>query len=438
MTEYKPMQRLPDISGYKTGDVLVLIGELFGRGYANGIVDEAKRIGMTIIGTTVGRRNSDNTLRPLLPAELAEAEKLLGGKIINIPLEAGFDMDVVTGKPILLDQLKTCRADDLDITSVSDTFIAEAKAVGTARFRKSLAQVAIQISSILPVGANLLFAHAIAGGVPRARILMPFLNRIFKGIGGPYMSSEEFSRSRLGQLCNSSFNEVTADTFHYLIEETAQLRENVKSAGNRVAYTAYGYHGTGVLIDGEYRWQSYTPYMQGVAKMRLESIACEAFESGISATVFNCPEIQTNSSAFFVGLELSLYPLLTSIRQVVGDSLSAPLFERCQAMLKDGESVEILLQRANEYLSSPILSKLIDFKTWPQENTQEQSALTLKSSKELFAMHKEQKSLVSGELSRIVFLTTGKLMLHTSWSPDDPVIWLNHDIIAKSVGDSLG
>ena len=55
MTEYTPMQQLPDMTGYKAGDVLVLAGELFGRGYANGLVDEARRIGMTVIGTTVGR-----------------------------------------------------------------------------------------------------------------------------------------------------------------------------------------------------------------------------------------------------------------------------------------------------------------------------------------------------------------------------------------------
>ena len=72
MTEYRPMQELPEIAGYKAGDVLVLAGELFGRGYANGLVDEAKRLGMTVIGTTVGRRDADGSLRPLNSDELAE------------------------------------------------------------------------------------------------------------------------------------------------------------------------------------------------------------------------------------------------------------------------------------------------------------------------------------------------------------------------------
>src|SRR5450759_2592305 len=106
MTEYRALQQLPDPAGYKTGDVLVLIGEIFGRGYTNGLADEARRIGMTIIGTTVGRRESDGALRPLNAEELSTAEALLGGAIINIPLEAGFDMESVDGLPSIAEQLK--------------------------------------------------------------------------------------------------------------------------------------------------------------------------------------------------------------------------------------------------------------------------------------------------------------------------------------------
>ena len=40
--------------------------------YANGIVDEARRAGMTIIGITVGRRDKDGALRALNAEELAE------------------------------------------------------------------------------------------------------------------------------------------------------------------------------------------------------------------------------------------------------------------------------------------------------------------------------------------------------------------------------
>jgi len=264
---------------------------------------------------------------------------------------------------------------------------------------------------------------------------MPLLNRVFKGTGDKYLSSELFWNSELGQLCEASFNEVTSDTFKYLLEVSTPLREKITTEGGRVSYIAYGYHGTAVLVGGAYTWQSYTPYVQGIAKMRLETVAAEAYGKGISATVFNCPEIQTNSSALFLGVEISLYPLLEAIRRQVGDVASAPLFERCQQMLKEGEDVTGLLARADQYLSSPIITAITDFKTWPQHNTPEQAELMLTASAELMGMHADQKQLVCAELSRIVFLSTGRLMLHASWSPGASTLWLNHDIIARLLAD---
>jgi hypothetical protein len=438
MTEYMAMQQLPDTAGYKAGDVLVLAGELFGRGYANGLVDEAKRLGMTVIGTTVGRRDSDGTLRPLNRDELAESEALLGGKIINVPLEAGFDMEAVNGHASVTEQLKKARPDDWNSITFAEGFIEQARTAGTARFRAAMARVAKELEGMIPAGANVLFAHTMAGGIPRVRVFMPLLNRVFKGTGDKYLSSGDFWSSELGQLCDVSFNEVTADTLRYLLEETAVLRERISAGGGQARYTAYGYHGTEVLVNGEYLWQSYTPYVQGLAKMRLEDIAAEATAQGVVATVFNCPEIQTNSSALFLGVEISLYPLLTAIRREVGDAASTPLYDRCQGMLKEGESVEKLLERANSYLSSPILSAIVDYGSWPQHNTLEQAELMLAASAELMGMHTDQKQLVCAELSRIVFQSTGRLMVHASWNPAAPTLWLNHDIIATLVAGSRG
>lgn len=438
MTEYRPMQELPDTAGYRTGDVLVLVGELFGRGYANGMVEEARRLGMTVIGTTVGRRDSDGTLRPLNNEELAEAEALLGGTVINIPLEAGFDMEAVDGQPSVSEQLKKAKPDEWETICFAEGFIEKARMAGTSRFRAALSQVSNQLETLVPAGANVLFAHSMAGGIPRARVFMPLLNRVFKGTGDKYMSSEAFWNSSLGTLCAASFNEVSADTFRYLLDETTALRGNISAAGGRVSYTAYGYHGTSILVGGEYRWQSYTPYVQGWAKIRLEEIAAEAFQNGIFAAVYNCPEIQTNSSALFLGVEISLYPLLTSIRQAVGEALSRPLVECCQGMLKDGETIAHLLERADAYLSSPILAGILGYETWPQHNSREQAELMLASSAELMGMHSDQKRLVCAELSRIVFLATGRLMVHSSWNPAAATFWLNHDTIAGLLADSRG
>ena len=438
MSDYEPMKQLPEKVGYGPGDVLVLIGELFGRGYANGMVDEAKRIGMTVIGTTVGRRDTDGTLRPLATEELTAAQELLGGKIINVPLEAGFDMEAVDGQPSISEQLKKARPDDWNTISFADAFIEQARTAGTARFRSALGRVCQELLSLIPENANVVVAHAMAGGIPRARVFMPLLNRVFKGTGEKYLPSADFWQSDLGKLCDASFNEVTADTFRYLLEETVPLRQRSASTGKKINYTAYGYHGTGILMGDEYRWQSYTPYVQGWAKMRLEDIAAEARSNGIGATVFNCPEIQTNSSALFLGVEISLYPLLDAIGREAGDAALAPLQARCQGMLKEGVTVGQLLGRAHEYLSSPLLPGPNEFAAWPQHNSREQAELMLIASAELMGMHADQKILVCAELSRIVFLATGRLMVQASWSADSPVYWLNHDILARLLADQSG
>ena len=107
-------------------------------------------------------------------------------------------------------------------------------------------------------------------------------------------------------------------------------------------------------------------------------------------------------------------------------------------MLKEGETLAHLLERADAYLSSPILADILDYDTWPQHNTREQAELMLASSAELMGMHTDQKQLVCAELSRIVFLATGRLMVHSSWNPAAATLWLNHDIIARLLVDSRG
>ena len=48
------------------------------------------------------------------------------------------------------------------------------------------------MESMIPDGVNVLFSHTMAGGIPRARILMPVLNRVFKGQGERFTPSEVF------------------------------------------------------------------------------------------------------------------------------------------------------------------------------------------------------------------------------------------------------
>lgn len=427
MTSYNALRQLPASAQYKPGDVLVLCGELFGRGYANGIVDEARRVGMTVIGTTVGRRDADGTLRSLNAAELSEAEANIGGNIINIPLEAGFDMEPCgsDGRSVA-EQLKGIKPDDWDKASFNWADVEQARQQGARRFQANLGLVVDELGKLIPAGANVLFAHTMAGGIPRARILMPLLNRVFKGQGDRFLSSETFWNSDLGKVCQISFDEVTADTFRYLINGTASLRKKAS-----VRYTAYGYHGCEVLIDDEYVWQSYTPYLQGWAKIRLEEIAETVWADGIKATVFNCPEILTNSSALFLGVENSLYPLLAALQKEGAGAVANQVWTSCQNLLADGITIEDLLLTARQYLTDPLTVAIRDFKGWPQHNNQEQQELMLGSSAKLIAMNRNPKEIICALLSQEVFKGVGSLMFDFSWNPDAPVVWLNHDVIAK-------
>jgi hypothetical protein len=422
MSRYNAMREVPAAAGFKEGDVLFLCGELFGRGYANGIVDEAKAKGMTIIGSTVGRRDNDGTLRPLNAEELASAEASLGGRIINIPLEAGFDMEPGRDGVTPADRFKGVKPDDWSSVRLDPEEIDYSRKRGAERFRKNLAAVVAELQGMLPASGNLLAVHTMAGGIPRTRVFMPILNKLFKGQGDRFLSSEAFWNSDMGQLCAASFNEVTADTFGYLIEATAPLRERLQ-----VRYAAYGYHGCEVLVNGAYTWQSYTPYLQGWAKIRLEDIALSAWENGIKATVYNCPEIQTNSSALFLGVENSLYPLLASLKEAGEEGI----VQECQGMLREGVTVETVLEKANEYLSNPLVTATRDLESWPQHNSPQQQEYMLNCSAELMAMNADPKEMVCAVLSRGVFQGVGKLMFDSSWEPQAPLYWLNHDVIAK-------
>ena len=431
MTRYNPMRELPARAGYGKGDVLVLCGELFGRGYANGIVEEAKSRGMTVIGSTVGRRDPDGTLRKLNEAELIEAEATLGGRIINIPLEAGFDSEPADDGRSPVDQLKGVKQDDWATLRLDWDGIEQARQRGIKRFSANLAAFAIELGKLIPAGANVLFVHTMGGGMLRARIYMPLFNRVFKGQGERFLSSETFWTSELGKLCKLSFDEITADTFSHLIEATAAVRAGVAEQGRKVSYAAYGYHGCEVLINGAYTWQSYTPYIPGWAKIRLEEAATAARSKGIEATVFNSPEIQTNSSTLFMGVEISLYPLLAALEKEGGGARADEIREECRRLLRDDVTIEELLTVANDYLAAPVMAQFGNYETWPHHNIKDQAELMLNCSARLLGMNKDPKEIVCAALSRAVFTAVGTLMLDVMWASPDHVFWLNHDIVAK-------
>ncbi len=388
---------------------------------------------MTIVGITVGRRDEANQLRPLTDEELTQAEENLGGHIINVPMMAGFDLDAPDGEATPTEMLakmgiKSWQEDKLDWQHVE-----RCREVGVARFKTSLAQVVSQLETIIADDANVYFAHTMAGGIPKVKVFLAIANRIYKGRGKRFMSSRALLDSDLGKFILMNFDEVSANTFDYLIEATAGLRQRQEGNGAEVRYSAYGYHGTEILINGEYRWQSYSNYTQGNAKKRLESIAETAWSQGIKATVFNCPEIRTNSSDIFAGVELSLFPLLNALKSEAGGNWADKQWDACRELLSEGNTLEGLLKTIEDYNANGVITEFRNYEAWPMDNNEELAEVMVGTSGAMTALHKDKSSLITDLLSSLVLEGTGPLMFHQMSTASAPVLWLNHDIIAKKL-----
>jgi hypothetical protein len=433
MTTLTSLREIPEGNIFREGDVFVLFGELFGRGYANGLVNEARKAGMTILGITVGRRDENNKLRPLMDEELAVAERNLGGRIINVPLMAGFDLDAPAGEPTPTDLLSSMTIKSWPQDKLDWKQIEKCREVGVKRFKDSVAAVMSQIDRQIADGKNVFFAHTMAGGIPKVKVFLAIANRIYKGRGERFMSSRILIESDIGKLILQNFDEVTAYTFQYLIDGSAAIRARLEKSGGQVHYTAYGYHGTEILIDGKYQWQTYPNYTQGYAKMRLEQIAKAAWSKRVKATVFNCPEIRTNSSDIFVGVELSLFPLLRALKKENGGTWAEAQWQACRALLNDGSVLENLLQKIEAYNTNSVIAEFRNFDAWPMANTEALAELMIGTSEEITQMHKDRKALISDYLSALVLDGTGPLMFHEASKPSGPVLWLNHDIIARQL-----
>lgn len=423
------LKKKPELSPYKKGDVLVLFGELFQRGYANGLVEEAEARGMTIVRATVGRRE-EGKLRALT----AEESQNIPKPFINVPLEAGFDLEPDSHGRAPIDQIKDAKLSDWENAKMDFASLEDSRQKAVARFRTNVTAFLQQLEAHVPAGANVLFAHLMAGGVPRTKIVMPLMNRTCKGSGDRYLPSATLWNSDIGKFCAINFREVTAETLRHLLELSAPLRQKLESKGSHVAYTAYGYHGTEILINGEYRWQTYTPYIQGWAKLDLEKIATDAYDKGINVCVYNCPEILTNSSSIFQGVEVSLYPLTKAIEKECGNNAHGQqIIAECKALLKEDVSADDIIKIVDTYFNRPEIKAHCIFEKWPQHSAKDQLETMLKASDDLISLHKDEKKLITFVLSEVVFKSCGYVMLHDSWKPQVPVAWIGHDLVARCI-----
>ena len=426
MTTLNPFRKLTNKTTWKKDDALVLFGELFQRGYANGLVEEAEKLKMHIIKGTVGRRDKEE-LRALNSDELSQ----VNGKIINVALEAGFDFEKSNSGLSPIDSIKDIKLSQWEDVKLDFNSIEESKKNAQSRFKKQLEQYTRELEKEIKPGRNFLIAHLMAGGVPRAKIIMPLMNRVFKGTDDRHLDSTKFWNSDLGRLCQINFIEVTSETYRHLLEGTESFREKVKKMGGQVSYLAYGYHGTEILIDGKLQWQTYTPYLQGWAKMKLEEVSNSFFDQGIKSCVYNCPEILTNSSSIFQGVEVSLYPLLHSLEKANKTS-AHDIYNQCQTLLKPDKTLKDVFAVLDTYYSQPEIKSLnLDFANWPRQSTKSHMELMLNCSDDLIELHSSSKQLITNFLSEVVFKACGQIMLNDSLNPSGPVQWIGHDAVAK-------
>lgn len=419
---------------FSNKDTLVLFGELFQRGYANGLVEEAQSHGMKIVRSTVGRRDEAGQLRKLNEEEASKHP----APFINVPLEAGFDMEPDQKGMAPNDYLKGVKLSDWDKVELSQDSLDFSAAGGEKRFRQNvrayLKELEVILEPQIAAKGHVHFAHLMAGGVPRTKIVMPLMNRVFKGTGERHLSSKQFMDSSIGRFLLMNFEQVTAKTFDILVEESTALREKIIKAGGSVSYVAYGYHGTEVIIDGKYKWQSYAPYIQGWAKVKLEDFSKAWTKKGVNTCVYNSPEILTNSSSIFQGLEIPLYNLVRSLEKEIPDHpLTKKMRAECNAVLKNPEDLNTIFKMVDEFMAYSEKIGTSKYQNWPQHSVQEQLEKSLALSNSIIEMHKDENQLMTAVLSEIIFKSCGYVMLHDGYKPMHPVSWIGHDLISRCV-----
>jgi hypothetical protein len=167
--------------------------------------------------------------------------------------------------------------------------------------------------------------------------------------------------------------------------------------------------------------------------MRLESVAEAAWAQGIPATVFNCPEIRTNSSDIFVGVELSLFPLLSALKKEGGGKWADEQWAICQSLLGEGVSLQSIVDTIEAYNNDATSAAFRDFAAWPMDNTPELAEIMIGTSEEITSKHLDKKALITDHLSALVLEGAGPLMFYGAAEKIAPVLWLNHDIIARQL-----
>ncbi len=101
--------------------------------------------------------------------------------------------------------------------------------------------------------------------------------------------------------------------------------------------------------------------------------------------------------------------------------------------MKDDVTLDTVLQKVSDYQLDPVMQAFGDFAAWPMPNSAEQVDKTVGTSQEIVQLHKDRKALVSDVLSQHVVAATGDLIFGEASAPNGPVLWLDHDLVARQL-----
>jgi hypothetical protein len=93
------------------------------------------------------------------------------------------------------------------------------------------------------------------------------------------------------------------------------------------------------------------------------------------------------------------------------------------------------MQLINTFNLSDTAKVFRDFAAWPMANSPELAEIMIGTSDAITRMHKDRKALITDHLSSLVIEAAGPLMFNESSAPSGPVLWLNHDIIARQLNE---
>ena len=69
------------------------------------------------------------------------------------------------------------------------------------------------------------------------------------------------------------------------------------------------------------------------------------------------------------------------------------------------------------------------------DNTPALADVMIGTSENITGLHKDRKALITDHLSSLVLEGAGPLMFHGAAEKIAPVLWLNHDIIARKLNE---